>query len=145
MSAYRFLGNYTHSIDSKKRVAIPAKFRQQLPEGKKVIITRQPEGCLAVFPEDEFELQIFSKLDDLDQLSGRNRRTVRDWSGNAYDGDVDKQGRINLGNIDLKKVGIKKEVVFVGAYRRFEIWAHDAWEEYEAAGWEDEESPQDLD
>ncbi|MHB1002870.1 MAG: division/cell wall cluster transcriptional repressor MraZ, partial [Thermoleophilia bacterium] len=50
MAAYNFLGQHLHTLDSKKRVAIPAKYRQQLPEGQ-VYVTTLPEGCLAVYPQ----------------------------------------------------------------------------------------------
>jgi len=47
------LGEYTHNLDSKARVAIPAKFRQKLEDG--AIITRGLDRCLFVFTRKEWE------------------------------------------------------------------------------------------
>ena len=48
-----FLGEYQHSIDEKGRIIMPARFREQL--GTNFIITRGLDGCLFVYPAEEWE------------------------------------------------------------------------------------------
>src|SRR5204862_512573 len=47
-----FLGTYRHSVDAKGRVAIPARFREQLPSG--TVISKGAEACLQVYPPQDW-------------------------------------------------------------------------------------------
>jgi MraZ protein len=132
MAAFNFLGQHSHSLDSKKRVAIPAKFRQQLPEGN-VFITTLPEGCLAVYPESEWNDLVNDNLGKLDPLSRVDRKMKRNLTSNAESGAPDKQGRVTISSKQLELAEIKKEVVFVGAINCFEIWSKKKWEAEEAS------------
>ena len=57
-----FVGSYTHSLDSKKRVFVPAKFREDL--GDKFFITRKLDTYLSIYTEEEWTayLQKLEKL-----------------------------------------------------------------------------------
>jgi MraZ protein len=133
MAAYKFWGHYQHSLDSKNRVAIPAKFRQQIEDGK-VVVTKFFGGCLAVYPESEWEKLLENELSDLHPItSTEGRRIERTLFGSAFPCEVDKQGRINLSAYHLKQAGIKKEVVFKGLNNKFEIWDKERWEAWEEA------------
>ena len=48
-----FMGEYSHSIDAKGRLIIPSKFREQL--GEEFVLTKGLDGCLFVFPNDEWK------------------------------------------------------------------------------------------
>ena len=48
-----FLGEFQHSLDTKGRVILPAKYRDQLAEG--AFVTKGKGGCLSVFTPEEFE------------------------------------------------------------------------------------------
>lgn len=137
MAAYNFLGQHLHTLDSKKRVAIPAKFRQQLPEGQ-IYVTKLPEGCLAVYPQSEWDTFLNESLGKLDPLSRSARRIKREISSNAETSTPDKQGRITISSNHLEQAGIRKEVVFVGALNCFEVWDRDRWEAEEAVSGEEE-------
>ena len=137
MAAFNFLGQHLHSLDSKKRVAIPARFRQQLPEGQ-VYVTTLPEGCLAVYPQSEWDDFLNDSLGKLDPLSRSARRTKRNISGNAEPSIPDKQGRITISGKQMGQAGINKEVIFVGAINCFEIWGKERWEAEEALAGEEE-------
>ena len=50
-----FIGEYTYSIDDKKRLAIPPKFREVL--GKKAVITKGLDTCLFLYPIKEWEVE----------------------------------------------------------------------------------------
>lgn len=134
MATYKFWGHYEHSLDSKNRVAIPAKFRQQIPDGR-VIVTKFFDGCLAVYPESEWEELVETQLTKINPLTSREgqeeHRIVRRLTGSAFPCEVDKQGRIGLSAYHLKQAGIRKEVVFKGLNNKFEIWDKDRWEAWE--------------
>jgi len=131
MPAYDFIGHYTHSIDSKNRVAIPAKYRSQIKDGK-VFVTKFLDGCLVVYPADEWEQLKEDKLMKLDSMDSRDARDKkRTLLGSACPCDVDKQGRIGLTARHLKQANITKEVVFTGMGNCFEIWASSEWDAWE--------------
>ncbi|MHB0916107.1 MAG: division/cell wall cluster transcriptional repressor MraZ [Thermoleophilia bacterium] len=127
MAAYNFLGQHLHTLDSKKRVAIPAKYRQQLPEGQ-VYVTTLPEGCLAVYPQSEWDDLVHESIGRLDPLPPEARRIRRGLSSHAEPCTPDKQGRITITTNQLEQTGIDKEVVFAGSINYFEIWSKDRWE-----------------
>lgn len=133
MAAFKFWGHFQHSLDSKNRVAIPAKFRQQIPDGK-VVVTEYFEGCLAVYPAAEWARFVEQELSGLSAISSRHDRDVRRMLfGSASDCELDKQGRISLQAYHLEAAGIGKEVVFKGVNDWFEVWDRKKWEAHQAA------------
>ncbi len=127
---FKFWGQYSYSLDSKNRVAIPAKFRQQLADGK-VVVRENFEDCLTVQPAAEWERQAeeaLARLDDLD--SKKNRDIKRMMFGSVVECELDKQGRIGLSLEHVRTAGLNKEVVFRGMHDRFEIWDRRKWEAY---------------
>ena len=139
--AYKFWGQFAHSLDSKNRVAIPAKFRQQLADGK-VVVRENFEDCLTVHPAAEWERRAepLAGLDDLD--SKKNRDIKRMMFGSVVECELDKQGRIGLSPEHIRTAGISKEVVFRGMHDSFEIWDRRKWEAYKKAykkQWEESE------
>ncbi len=129
-TAYKFWGQYAHSLDSKNRVAIPAKFRQQLTDGK-VVVRENFEDCLTVQPAAEFARQAGEALGRLVDLDSKSNRDIkRMMFGTAVECDLDKQGRIGISPEHVRTVGIGKEVVFRGMHDCFEIWDRKKWEAY---------------
>ncbi|MBE0429138.1 MAG: division/cell wall cluster transcriptional repressor MraZ [Thermoleophilia bacterium] len=120
-------------MDSKNRVAIPAKFRSQISGGK-VVVTKFFGGCLAVYPESEWQELVQNQLSSLNPITSREAlRIERTLFGSAFPCEVDKQGRISLSAYHLKVAGIGKEVVFKGLNNKFEIWDKGRWEAWEEA------------
>lgn len=135
---YDFIGTYTHSLDSKNRVAIPAKYRSQIKDGK-VVVTKGFDGCLTVYPLDEWEKFRQDRITRLDPMTSRkDRDQMRTFLSGATHWDVDKQGRIGLTADHLNRSNITKEVVFTGMGNCFEVWAASVWERYEAESMERE-------
>jgi MraZ protein len=124
-----FLGEYQHNLDSKGRVAIPSKFRQQL--SGKAIITRGLDRCLFVFTSKEWEI-FAQKIVALPIARSDSRAFTRLMLAEATDVDVDKQGRVLIPNYLREYAHLKKEAVVTGLYNRFEIWNLDSWKEYKA-------------
>ena len=120
-----FRGEYSHSIDAKGRLIIPAKFRELL--GDSFVVTRGFDGCLFVFDQegwDKFE----SKLQALPMDKPEVRVLTRFFIAGAADAEVDKQGRILLPATLIKHAGIEKDTIVAGVGNRVEIWNKDRWE-----------------
>ena len=66
-----FMGEYSHTIDTKGRLIIPSKFRTQL--GEEFVITKGLDGCLSIYPMDEW-ITFEEKLKAL-PLTNKNART----------------------------------------------------------------------
>ena len=87
------MGEFTHTIDSKGRLIIPAKFREQL--GAHFIVTRGLDGCLFGYPLNEWAI-LEQKLKALPLTKRDARAFVRFLYSAATDCEIDKQGRINI-------------------------------------------------
>lgn len=136
------IGEYNHNIDSKGRLIIPSKFREEL--GDNFIITKGFDNCLFVFPENEWK-EFGDKLAAL-PMSQKNARTMtRFFFGSAVEGDLDKQGRVLLSSALRTHAGLEKEVVLVGTRNRVEIWDKARWDAVNAENCENmDEITEDL-
>ena len=121
------IGEYTHSIDDKNRVSLPAKFRKEL--GNKIIITPGLDSCLFVFTLKEWS-KIEEKLGGSSMLQSDNRGFNRFMFGGAVDTEVDSNGRILLPEFLKERAGIKNKVVIIGVSSRLEIWSEKVWTDY---------------
>ncbi|ADL34604.1 MraZ protein [Butyrivibrio proteoclasticus B316] len=120
-----FKGEYSHSIDAKGRLIMPAKFREIL--GEQFVVTRGFDGCLFVFSEEGWE-KFEEKLQALPMDKPEARMLSRFFLAGAIDAEVDKQGRILIPSNLLAHSKIEKEAVVAGVGNRVEIWSKDEWE-----------------
>ena len=120
-----FRGEYSHSIDQKGRLIIPAKFRELL--GDQFVVTKGFDGCLFVFAAEGWE-RFEEKLQSLPMDKPEARMLSRFFLAGAIDAEVDKQGRILIPSNLLTHSGIEKEAVVAGVGNRVEIWSKDEWE-----------------
>ncbi len=121
------IGEYTHTLDEKKRISLPVKFRKEL--GGEVVITPGLDKCLFVFPISEWE-KISSKLSDTSILQKDPRSFNRHFFGQASVVDIDSNGRILLPERLKEKAGLGKNVVFIGVQSRVEMWDETTWIQY---------------
>lgn len=124
-----FMGEYNHTIDTKGRLIIPSKFREQL--GDEFIVTKGLDGCLFVFPKNEWEL-FEEKLRDLPLTQKNARKFVRFFVAGANLCELDKQGRILLPQPLREFAQLDKDVVLSGNINRIEIWSKEKWAENNA-------------
>lgn len=124
---YMFIGEFTYTIDNKKRLAIPVKFREDL--GKKIIITRGLDNCLFVYPEKEWEV-LADKLGKLPLGQQDARGFVRVMLAGAMDVEIDNLGRILIPDYLKEYARLKKGIVIAGLYNRLEIWDENEWKKY---------------
>ncbi len=130
MLEHVFLGEYTHALDEKGRLTLPARWREQL--GLSVVITRGLDQCLFVFPADKFE-SIAREIDQLGFSKADARALSRHLFAKAIDVEPDKQGRIIVTPALREFAGIESEAVIVGVNNRIEIWSPQRYAQADAA------------
>ena len=121
------IGQYEHTIDVKKRLALPAKFRGEL--GEKVIITKGVESCLVVYTEKEFKI-MSDKISNLTISQSEARSFTRTMLAGAMEITLDKLGRILVPDYLKKYAGLNKNVVICGLSNRLEVWDLEKWNEW---------------
>lgn len=122
-----FIGEYSHSLDDKGRISLPAKFRRQLEGG--VVVTRGFDRCLTVYPRAAWEERA-EKLAALPDHQKKNRDYARLQLSGAWDAELDSQGRIMLPDYLRRYASLVKQAVVTGLYNRLEIWDAAAWQAY---------------
>ena len=88
-----FMGEYNHTIDTKGRLIIPSKFREEL--GDEFVVTKGLDGCLFVFPNQAWQ-EFEEKLRSLPLTNKSARQFSRFFVAGATPCELDKQGRILL-------------------------------------------------
>ncbi|MBE5908771.1 MAG: division/cell wall cluster transcriptional repressor MraZ [Lachnospiraceae bacterium] len=121
-----FMGEYSHSIDAKGRLIMPAKYREQL--GNEFVVTKGLDGCLFVYPQEEWQ-SIETKFREVPLTTKDARKFSRFFFAGAAACEIDKQGRILLPSVLREFAGLEKDVVLVGVLNRIEIWDKTKWEE----------------
>lgn len=125
-----FLGEHTHTIDTKGRIAIPAKFRDQLRAGA-VITKGLDSNCLFLFPKKEWAL-LAEKIMALPISQANSRAFSRHLFAGASDVEFDGQGRVLIPDYLRIFAGLQKSVVVAGLYNRVELWDNERWNRYRA-------------
>ena len=121
------IGEYTHSLDSKKRLSLPARFRKEL--GRRVVITRGLDNCLFVYSLREWE-KIPRKLAELSIGQADTRGFNRFLLSGAVPSDVDGAGRVLIPDFLKEFAGLEEQVVVAGMQTRIEIWNAETWNAY---------------
>lgn len=119
------IGEYTHVIDDKNRVSLPAKFRKEL--GGRVVITRGLDSCLFLYSEKAWE-KIAEAYGSLSVASSDTRKFSRFMLAGASEVEVDSAGRILVPEFLASYAGLTGKVVLAGLYGRIEIWNNERWE-----------------
>ena len=124
-----FLGTTSLTLDTKGRIAIPARYRAQLSElcGGRLVISYNPlDNCLPIYPFDEW-LECEKKMEAVEDESVQFRKFQRMLYSYTTDVDMDSSGRILIPQASRDKVGLQKNVVLIGHGKKFEPWSEDNW------------------
>lgn len=121
------MGEFQHNIDTKGRVIVPSKFRDDL--GYRFVLTRGLDQCLFSYPMEEWRV-LEQKLKKLPLTKKDARAFTRFFFSGAVECEIDKQGRINIPAPLRKYAHLEKECVVIGVSNRIEFWAKDVWDEY---------------
>jgi len=120
-----FKGEFNHSIDAKGRVILPSRFREEL--GEEFVMTVGLDGCLFIYPNDEWEI-FAEKLRNLPGTKD-GRRLQRFFYSNAVTCEIDKQGRVLIPAKLRERGSLEKDIVFIGMDNKIEVWNRSSWNE----------------
>lgn len=121
-----FRGSFEHTLDDRGRVAIPAKYRTDFPNNT-AVLTPSPEGCLRVFPEAAFQA-MSAEVAEAPATTAEGRRKRRMFDAQAFDAELDRQGRILIPARLREQAGLTGPVVVAGNRECLEIWDRTRWE-----------------
>lgn len=122
-----FIGEYSHNLDDKFRLAIPVKFRRELEEG--AVITKGLDNCLFLYTKNEWN-KLAEKLATLPFSQANSRAFARHMLSGAVEAEIDKQGRVVIPEYLRSFAGLKKSLIIAGLYNRAEIWDAESWNVY---------------
>lgn len=123
------IGEYQHTLDAKKRLAIPAKMRKAL--GERAILTRGLNNCLFLYPLEHWN-KLTEKLGQLPVGQGDTRSFLRLMFSGASEVEIDQLGRILVPDFLKSYADLRQKVTIVGVHDRLEIWDENRWETYKA-------------
>jgi MraZ protein len=125
------IGEYNHSVDTKGRIIMPAKFRDDIGELFYITISQEKGQCLKVYSPQEWNLffEKVSAIKESDKIAVRFKREVLSHSAEC---NVDKQGRILIPDILIKYAGLERDVAVVGQGSYIELWDYNKWLDYNA-------------
>lgn len=143
-----FRGVNSISLDSKGRIAIPTRYREDLLArcAGRLIMTVDRDHCLLLYPLPEWEI-IESKLVRLSSFNTQTRRLQRLLIGHATECDMDGAGRILLPAPLREFATLDKDIMLIGQGNKFELWDQGVWNERRAewlAATDNEELPAEL-
>lgn len=120
-------GSYQHNIDSKGRLTVPVKLREQLGDG--FYLTKGLDGCIFVYPEKEWE----TFLEDLSNRPISQAGVQRHFIANSSYVETDSMGRILIPKNLREFASLEKDTMFLGVGKRAEIWSTEKLEEFNAS------------
>ncbi len=120
------IGNFPAKLSPNGRTALPKKFRQEL--GDHIIVTQGYEQCLVIVSSNSW-----SKLINPDKpfILDAARETDRFLLGNAFEAELDDQGRLIIPNTLKNYAELAENIIFVGVGNRVEIWNNQKWQQYQ--------------
>jgi len=125
-------GEYEHTIDSKSRVLISNKLRNQIDadeHGSNFYLVLGANGILCLYPERYFEQIILSIAPE---TAAPDEAVAFERIGFALASkvDLDGQGRLLLNDKLRKRAGLQDQITLVGVRDHIELWNSDDWEQY---------------
>ena len=120
------MGEFHHSIDEKGRIIIPSKLREGLKDN--FIITRGLDGCLFIYPIEEWKI-VINKYKELPDTIDK-RKFLRMFLSGANTCEYDKQFRINVPKPLIEYAKLDKECIIIGVDDHLELWSKDIWENF---------------
>ena len=119
--------NYSHQLDAKNRMRIPAKLREEL--GDNYCITVGTGGCLYVYTEEQMK-EVKATLKNINAYREKQLKAARFILYNTWEAEEDKQGRILLPENLRKFAKIEKNVIVFKGPNCVEIWSEEVWNDY---------------
>jgi MraZ protein len=136
-----FTGIYRHSIDSKGRLIVPSRLRDELEENTLSLIA-MPDGCIGIWSGEAWRTLEQRLIEQRRSSDLATRRAIRRMGALTLQEQVDSQGRITIPPDLRDAVGVERDVVIVGQYDHAEIWSLERWEQEQQSL--DEEDPDSV-
>lgn len=114
-------GEYQHSLDSKGRIFIPAKLRDEL--GEVFYITISMDRCLCVYSSENWK----ALSDKVSSMPYVKQRKMRPLFAHAARCELDSQGRALIPQNLREFAGLAKNVAVIGCNNHAELWDSEAW------------------
>lgn len=121
------IGEFQHNIDAKGRVIVPARFREDL--GETFYVAKGLDRCLFVFPPAEWA-RLQARICAMP--ISKARKLQRFFFSGAAEVVPDKQGRVLIPQPLREYAGLVKDVTFIGAASRAELWNTERWTAFNA-------------
>ncbi len=139
-----FLGNFSHAIDIKGRLSIPAKFREPINVGSSgtVIITTELDPCLVAYTLMEWDI-LLEKIRNLPIMNKGVKSFRRLLYSRASECILDKQGRILIPQKLREYAGLEGDTYLIGNNNKIEIWNPARWDNVENRALSDAEAIQE--
>lgn len=118
-------GMYEHNIDSKGRLFLPVKLREEL--GKNLHLSVGQDYCLTLYSDEGWKRY----MEKLQEKNFSDVKRLRVMFAYMADCEPDAQGRILIPANLRRCTGLEKEVVVVGVCDRVEIWNAQRWAKLE--------------
>ncbi|HXW58774.1 MAG TPA: division/cell wall cluster transcriptional repressor MraZ [Solirubrobacteraceae bacterium] len=125
-----FRGTFDHTLDSKNRLTVPARYRATLAEGIVLAMPVDLNPCVGLWRPEEYERYSRRALAELPPLSTRLNELERFFFGSSQDADLDAAGRVMIPGFLSEHAGLAREVVVVGAGDRLELWDRGRWNDH---------------
>ena len=126
-----FRGHFQHSLDSKDRLTVPARFRAELAGG--AVLSAGLDPCIEIYPTAEYTRFEEGVLGELNPLSRKGRMMRRRFHGRSHDETLDSAGRVRIPRHLIDHAGLEEgPCVVIGIADHLEIWNTAAWTEHDA-------------
>ncbi len=140
-----FYGSHAISMDSKGRIAIPARVRELLEEcHRNIVLTAHTENrCLHMYPESQWQ-EILPKIEALPSFNKVSRRAKLLLIGHASPLQLDTNGRVLVPPTLREYAQLEKKLILVGQGKGLELWNEEKFSEYINSSVDSEAMPEGM-
>ncbi len=124
-----FRGSSFHTIDTKGRIIVPARFRDMIKaDGSYGVMLSRMDSGLVAYTYDGWR-KIENRILSLAEKSESMRRFRRVFIGGSFECPCDKQDRVLIPQNLREYAGLDREIVLVGVLDHFEVWSRENWDQ----------------
>ncbi len=125
-----FRGQFSHSVDAKGRVSLPARFRDVLMaegDARFVLTPSVSDPCLHLYPMKAWE-DVERKISELPNWDPTAIRLRRMYVSAAVECELDGSGRVLVPPHLRERIKLEKEALWAGMGRTLELWSRSSWD-----------------
>lgn len=121
------VGTFEHKFDSKGRIVLPSRFREEL--GEHAVATVGIDSCVSIYPEQRWN-GLLEQFQHLSYSKGKTRDFLRVLLATAHELLFDGSGRVLIPQNLRQHGGLKQEVSVIGVGDHVELWDTATWSTY---------------